>query len=129
MNTAIDNKKILLIDDEEDIRDMLSIMISRFDYHTITAEDYNSAKHQLTNEHTSSQVRIPGQHATRTPALLLVINIVALFHLAADLTLPGLLQVLLVISPGQDIPVADDWYRFEPSFVSTVYPLEERSIA
>ncbi len=51
MNTATNNKQILLIDDEEDIRDMLSIMISRFDYHTITAEDYSSAKHQLTNEH------------------------------------------------------------------------------
>lgn len=51
MISSTDNKTILLIDDEEDIRDMLSIMISRFDYHAITAEDYSSAKQQLTNEH------------------------------------------------------------------------------
>ena len=47
----VEKKNILLIDDEEDIRDMLSIMINRFDYHTFTAEDYASAKNQLANEH------------------------------------------------------------------------------
>ena len=51
MTLDIDNKKILLIDDEEDIRDMLSIMISRFNYDTITAEDYRTAKEQLNNKH------------------------------------------------------------------------------
>ena len=38
----LDQKVILLIDDEQDIRDMLSIMISRFDYHVITAKDYTT---------------------------------------------------------------------------------------
>ena len=51
MSSFLDSKKILLIDDEEDIRDMLSIMISRFDYQTITAEDCSSAKQLLANEH------------------------------------------------------------------------------
>lgn len=51
MNSNSDKKTILLIDDEEDIREMLSIMISRFDYQAITAEDYSSAIKQLNSTH------------------------------------------------------------------------------
>ncbi len=51
MTSEPNKKNILLIDDEEDIRDMLSIMIRRFDYNVLTAENCTSAKHQLSNEH------------------------------------------------------------------------------
>ena len=51
MTTAITQKSILLIDDEEDIRDMLSIMIRRFDYNVFTAENCETAKKFLSDEH------------------------------------------------------------------------------
>ncbi len=51
MTSEPNRKNILLIDDEEDIRDMLSIMIRRFDYHVLTAENCTTAKQLLSNEH------------------------------------------------------------------------------
>ncbi len=51
MTTAIAQQNILLIDDEEDIRDMLSIMIRRFNYNVFTAENCKTAKQHLHSEH------------------------------------------------------------------------------
>ncbi|MGH1428153.1 MAG: response regulator, partial [Arenicella sp.] len=51
MTTAIAQQNILLIDDEEDIRDMLSIMIRRFNYNVFTAENCETAKQHLHSEH------------------------------------------------------------------------------